>query len=115
MKNLLIPVLLSAFVLPGAGQVFNKEKVKGFVFMGLFFALSVALVVVTVWGILPLLPPGGSPLSMLEIRALTTRLMVEKGTPIETVWWGLIAVWVYGILDAFLGARARARASGASR
>lgn len=115
MKNLLIPVLLSAFVLPGAGQVFNKEKVKGFLFMGLFTALSLALIVVTVWGVLPLLPPDGSPVSLLEVRALTTRLMVEKGTPIETVWWAMIAVWAYGILDAFLGARARARAADAPR
>lgn len=110
-----MPVLLSAFVLPGAGQLYNKEKVKGVVFIGFFTFLSVALVAVTVWGVLPLLPPGGSPLSMLEVRALTTRLMVEKGTPIETMWWGMIAVWVYGILDAFLGARARARAADASR
>lgn len=115
MKNVLIPVLLSAFVLPGAGQLHNKEKIKGVLFIVLFTGLSVALVGVTVWGVLPLLPPGGSPVSMLEVRALTTRLMVEKGTAIETVWWALIAVWVYGILDAFLGARARARAPGASR
>jgi hypothetical protein len=116
LKNLLIPVLLSAFVMPGAGQIFNKEKVKGFIFMGLFLVLSVALVVVIVAAMLPLFPTEGvAPLSMDEARAFATRVWVERGAAIQAVWWGLIAVWVYGILDAFWGARARARAADASR
>jgi hypothetical protein len=114
MKNLLIPVFLSAFVLPGAGQLFNKEKIKGVVLMALFLALSVALVVVIVAAVLPILPDtGGAPLSLDEARAFTTRVWVERGDSISGVWWGLMAVWVYGILDAFLGARARARAAAA--
>lgn len=111
MKNLLIPVLLSALVLPGAGQMFNREKIKGGVLMVLFLALSVALCVLVVLGVLPHIPRDGSTMSFLEVQALGTRVMVEKGRSIEATWWAMITVWVYGILDAFLGARARARAT----
>jgi hypothetical protein len=112
MKNLFIPVLLSALVLPGAGQMFNREKIKGAVLMALFVALSVALVVVIVAVVLPILPDtGGAPMSMDEAKAFTTRVWAERGDGISAVWWGLMAVWVYGFLDAFLGARARARAT----
>lgn len=111
MKNLLIPVLLSAFVVPGAGQMYNREKIKGGVLMALFIALAVALVVVIVAAVLPILPDtGGAPMSLEEAKAFTTRVWVERGRGITAVWWGLMAVWVYGILDAFLGARARAAA-----
>ncbi|MBK6880757.1 MAG: hypothetical protein IPO76_04450 [Elusimicrobia bacterium] len=111
MKNLLIPVLLSALVLPGAGQMFNREKIKGVALMVLFLALSVALCVLVVFAVLPHIPRDGSTMSYLEVQALGTRVMVEKGRSIEATWWAMITVWAFGILDAFLGARARARAN----
>jgi len=97
--------------LPGAGQMFNREKIKGGVLMALFLALSVALCVLVVWAVLPHIPRDGATMSFLEVQALGTRVMVEKGRSIEATWWAMITVWVYGIFDAFLGARARARAT----
>jgi hypothetical protein len=45
MKKIIFPVLLSALVVPGAGQIYNKEKGKGIVLMSLFFLVILGFMV----------------------------------------------------------------------
>lgn len=45
MKEYLFPILLSALVVPGAGQIYNKEKVKGVLLMVLFFLVILGFMI----------------------------------------------------------------------
>jgi TM2 domain-containing membrane protein YozV len=106
MKQVWIAMLLSALVVPGAGQIYNKEKVKGFVFIALFSLVLLGFFVGISAALLSIVPPG-MVLSIEEAQGYANRLMEEKGAFIQTFWFLILAIWGYGILDAFLGARAR--------
>lgn len=46
-------------------------------------------------------------LSNLEVRALVTRIMVEHEGFVSSFGWLMTGIWVYGVLDAYWGARAK--------
>lgn len=104
MKEILFPVLLSAFVVPGAGQIYNKEKAKGVVLMVLFFLVIAGFMVTLTVSLSALLPPD-MIVSPEQVRGLVEGIMEEKSGFITSFWYLTLAIWAYGILDAYLGAK----------
>ncbi|MBK8574283.1 MAG: hypothetical protein IPN90_00925 [Elusimicrobia bacterium] len=104
MKEYLFPILLSALVVPGAGQIYNKEKGKGVVLMALFFLVILGFMITLSVSLAALLPPNMA-VSPDQVRGLAEGLMEEKSGFISTFWFLTLAIWGYGILDAYLGAR----------
>ena len=111
MKKIWMPILLSAFVIPGAGQLYNREKVKGWILIGLTVLVVVSAFIGVMAALLAIIPPG-TVVTQEQTQALMNRLMVEKGTYFSSFSYLILAIWGYGILDAFLGARDRLLKSG---
>lgn len=114
MKKIAVPVLLSAFVLPGTGQIYNRERFKGYVLMGVFLLLSVALFVAILVSVVGLLPPNVASMSFVQLQDYVEQLEVEDIAALRWLWWATVAVWAYGIFDAFLGGLARRKAEPSS-
>lgn len=112
MKDYLFPILLSALVVPGAGQMYNKEKVKGVVLMVLFFLVIFGFMIRLSVSLAMLLPPGVA-VPPEQLRGLMESILEEKSGFITAFWYLTLAIWGYSILDAYLGARDRVKARSA--
>ena len=108
MNRLWIPVLLSAFVMPGAGQMYNKERAKGLVLIFLTLGVMAGFAIGLTLAMSQILPPGMIP-TELETRAMVTRLSVEHATFFSAFGWLSLAIWGFAVLDAYWGARDRIR------
>ena len=104
MKDYLFPILLSALVVPGAGQIYNKEKVKGVVLMILFLLVIFGFMITLSVSLAALLPPDMA-VSPEQVRDLVEGIVEERSGFITAFWYLTLAIWGYGILDAYLGAR----------
>ncbi len=113
MNRLWIPILLSAFVMPGAGQLYNKERAKGLVLILLTLGVMAGFSIGLALAMSQILPPGAIP-TELEMRAMATRLSVERATFFSSFGWLTFAIWAFGVLDAYWGARDRIRRETAS-
>ena len=98
MQKRLKAVLLSAFVLPGMGQLYKEQKVKGAIFLilvNIFFLGALALV----------LRKMGSFLITARIAGVTDAMQtleeIRKSSP-EIAWllWGLAILWGTSVIDA---------------
>jgi hypothetical protein len=110
-SKIVVPVALSGLLGPGMGQLYNKEFRKGIVLILLSLAL---LVIAAIWLIPRLLPnlPADLPLD----DAIAMQRFVEEATH-KTVSENIHALvafqialgilWLYGIIDAYQGARRR--------
>jgi hypothetical protein len=104
MKEYLFPILLSALVVPGAGQIYNKEKVKGVLLMVLFFLVIVGFMITISVSLAAQLSPNMA-VSPEQVRIMVETIIDEKSGFITSFWYLTLAIWGYGILDAYLGAR----------
>ncbi|MBL0058155.1 MAG: hypothetical protein IPP35_03395 [Elusimicrobia bacterium] len=77
MKEILYPVLLSALVSPGAGQLYNKEKVKGVILMVLFFLVIFGFMI-TMSVSLSALLPASLEVSPEQVRGMVETVLEEK-------------------------------------
>jgi hypothetical protein len=114
MKKIIFPVLLSALVVPGAGQIYNKEKGKGIVLMSLFFLVILGFMVSVTVSLSAVIPPS-LVISPEQMRVLAENVLEEKSGFITAFWYLTLAIWAYGILDAYLGARDRLKAGSEKR
>ena len=95
--------LLSAFVLPGLGQLYKGEKVKGviiIVLVNLFLLLALILVLREMAPLIIAARISGKfdaskVLEHLQTASPTARLLLAG-------FWGL---WLYALIDAALGKR----------
>ncbi|MBL8023831.1 MAG: hypothetical protein JNK54_06065 [Elusimicrobia bacterium] len=104
MKEIIFPVLLSAFVIPGAGQIYNKEKAKGVALMVLFFLVIMGFMMTVTVALAAFLPLDGV-VSPEQVRGFVEQIVEERTAFVNTFWYLTLAIWGYGILDAYLGAR----------
>lgn len=108
-KDYLFPVLLSALVIPGAGQFYNKDKTKGLILLSLFVLVILGFMVSLSVSLAQMLPPGGV-VAPEQLQGLAQELMDNHGTFIRTFWYLVLAIWGYSVIDAYLGARDLAKA-----
>jgi len=108
MKRILLAPLLSAFVLPGLGQVVNRQFRKAGLLMAAVMVLFLGLVFKLIFDLNKVLL--ALPLETLEKspRPLATVAQALSGrdkTVLVGLLVGLLAVWAYSVWDAFTAAR----------
>ena len=111
MASVIIPVLLSFFLGPGMGQLYNKEYKKGVI---LIVASFVVLLAAGVWyfkAIQPYLPSDMTtvdPQALQEILKNAAGQVSAKQGYILSAAEGLLTVlWIYGMVDAYRVAQKR--------
>lgn len=100
MRKAILSSLCSAFVIPGLGQILNREIKKGLILLSAVFLLFVGGCVKLAFILASVMagtsPQGGDPQHFL--KAL-------EAQHLGSLWIliGLFAVvWVYSVIDAFL-------------
>lgn len=106
--TLLIPVLLSFFLGPGFGQLYNKEYRKGLYLIGLSLLVLVAAGVWYFRALQPHLPPDISTIDPKSLEPLLKKASAEvseaHGRTFTTYQLLLFIIWLYGVVDAYFGA-----------
>jgi|SRR5579864_165636 len=111
MASVVIPVLLSFFLGPGVGQLYNKEFKKGAILIGVSM---VVLAISGVWyykALQPYIPNDLTtvdPQAMEQLMRNATGQVALKGSHALLASEGvLMALWLYGVVDAYLVASRR--------
>jgi TM2 domain-containing membrane protein YozV len=101
MKKNCKAALLSAFVLPGVGQLYKGRKLKGGVLLLLVNILLFSLLGLIVQGLSRIDFTAAVPDTGAGIRIIRQLL---TGTP-AFIWvsGALFCLWLYGVIDALLG------------
>jgi hypothetical protein len=103
MKKMILAPLCSAFVIPGLGQIVNQHLKKG-----VFILLSVLALFVI--GVVKLVFVINATLSEVDLNHLDAQSIIQKlQVQHFTLIWGLVVafglLWLYSVVDAFLGGR----------
>jgi TM2 domain-containing membrane protein YozV len=101
MKKMYIAALLSALVFPGAGQIYNREPLKGVGYIVLTIAGLVTVVSLIIISFFRAVEhyAGYGP-----IWALWGKELTRSGPTIILCLVGLFCVWVVSIIDAYVRA-----------
>jgi hypothetical protein len=107
----MVAALFSAFVWPGAGQLYNREFKKGAILIGLTLAVAVAVMIATAAEVTRQLPPDIGELDADLVRTLPAQVLAARPGMLLGSSLLLLAAWGYGILDAYFGGRGRRKLS----
>jgi hypothetical protein len=106
-KSPLWPAILSALVVPGAGQIANRDYQKGILLLVSFIGSFLWFSKNVTQKIAALLP--GSPDQWMahqdELREALTKLIGQNQDMFFTFQILLLLLWTFGVVDAYLGAR----------
>jgi len=103
----MVAALLSAFVWPGAGQLYNREVKKGAVLIGLTLAVAVAVMIAAAAEVTRQLPADVGDVDADLVRGLPAQVLAARPGTLLASSLLLLAAWGYGIVDAYLGGRGR--------
>jgi predicted outer membrane lipoprotein len=103
----MVAALLSAFVWPGAGQLYNREFRKAAVLIGLTLAVAVAVIIATAAEVTRQLPADIGDLDADLVRTLPAQVLAARSGTLVASSLLLLLAWAYGIVDAYLGGRGR--------
>lgn len=107
----MVAALLSGFVWPGAGQLYNREFKKGAILMGLTLAVAAAVMISTAAELTRQLPANIDDLDADLVRALPAQVLSARYVSLFVSSLLLLAAWLYGIVDAYFGGRGRRKIS----
>jgi len=108
-------MLLSALVVPGAGQLYLKHYGRGFTFIGvslacLWILMDRAMQLAST--VLDQLTAEGGAIDPAHITELVAQASNAPGSPLATIAsLGLAGCWLVGIVDAYRLGRRQAEAS----
>jgi len=113
MADWIVPVALSALLGPGAGQLYNKEYKKAALLIAVG-ALLVGWMTVSFYSLLmPYLSQDVASMDLVQLADTADHIKTQMGSIGSgriLVLNGLImGIWIYGIYDAYRGARRRAQ------
>jgi diadenosine tetraphosphate (Ap4A) HIT family hydrolase len=97
--------LLSALVCPGAGQIRNRQYVKGLALVGLTLATAGFLLVRMLTEVLRLLPTDGSVIDPMAAWDMASEIQARNQGTFHALSFTLVVLWVYGTVDAWFGAK----------
>ena len=101
MKFHIKAALLSAFVLPGLGQFFKGDRIKGTILIVLVNVFILAALFFVLQGMGELL--ATARFSGVEAaEQVMDALKAGKGPAVRVILAAFSALWVYGIVDALL-------------
>jgi TM2 domain-containing membrane protein YozV len=107
-RRALWAVCLSALLWPGAGQIYNKDRVKGVVLIvaagvaGLAFTFAISAAIVDLARTDPAVLETSGPF------ALAQRMLNGRGGLLRTSTVALMVLWVVSVVDAYVVAARRA-------
>ena len=107
----MVAALLSAFVWPGAGQLYNRDVKKGAFLIGLTLAVAVAVIIATAAEVTRQLPADIGDLDADLVRTLPAQVLAARSGTLLVSSLLLLLGWAYGIVDAYLGGRGRRKMS----
>jgi diadenosine tetraphosphate (Ap4A) HIT family hydrolase len=98
--------LLSGLVCPGAGQIQNRDYLKGVLLIGVTLVTAGWLFARLLKDILGTLPEDPSTFDPLQVFALAEEIQRRNAGSFLACTLVLLALWLYGIVDAYIrGAR----------
>ena len=103
----MVAALLSAFVWPGAGQLYNRDVKKGAFLIGLTLAVAVAVIIATAAEVTRQLPADIGDLDADLVRTLPAQVLAARSGTLLVSSLLLLLAWAYGIVDAYVGGRGR--------
>ena len=103
----LVAALLSAFVWPGAGQLYNREFRKGALLIALTLVAAAVVMVATAAEVTRQLPGDIGDLDADLVRTLPAQVLAAQTGTLLVSSLLLLVVWGYGIIDAYFGGRGR--------
>lgn len=107
------PVLLSALVWPGAGQVYAGSRIRGGLLIFLTLGLAIEMVRRVLSLVLATQPAATAAFDPMEAWNRASGIMAASRAELFPLTLALIAVWCVGIVDAWRPARThRPRADG---
>ena len=107
MKKTILPTLLSAFVWPGAGQLYNREFKKGWVLIGVSALVMVSFSLNLSVRLKDALPMDSSRVDMAAVRAALQQMMATPSPYFRYFNLLMSVLWAYSVVDAFVGALAQ--------
>ena len=116
MASIIIPVLLSFFLGPGVGQLYNKEYKKGAILIVVSFVILIAAGAWYFKALQPYLPADMTtvdPAAMQDLlKNATAQVGAQKGYILSASEAILTVLWLYGIVDAFRVAQKKSATGG---
>ncbi len=103
MQKAIMSPLCSGLVIPGLGQIINQDLKKGIVILCVVFALFVAGTVRLLQIVHSVFQSGHTDIS--DPQALMARLGAEDPTMLWLLGVVFAVVWVYGVVDAYVGGK----------
>src|SRR5262245_47395609 len=98
-------VLLSGLLWPGSGQISNGDRVKGVIIGAVTLVLGLAIAVVIALIVLAGLQTDADALDIGLVQQRVHETMVGSSGKLTVLVVLLVLVWVYAIVDAWLGVR----------
>lgn len=107
MKRRLTSALLSGLVCPGAGQLYNRQYVKGALIVTATLSLVGAAVYKT-WDEMMRYASGVMPGELLGSVAPMAQKIAETNKPFyDKIAVIFLALWLYGVIDAYIKGKNR--------
>jgi hypothetical protein len=106
-RDLFLPIFLSAFIVPGAGQLYNRDFRRGAVLIGLTLLYILTFAIGIGSEALRQLPPDMAAWDPETVRRVSENLRNSSSSFLNTFNWLMTITWVYAVLDAYWGARER--------
>lgn len=107
MKQIIIATLLSGLIWPGAGQLYNKDFRKGFVMIGLTILLVLSFMISVAPRLEDKMGEKSQKIDMAAARKISEEVMLDSPGTFRTFNMLMTAVWIFAIVDAYLGAKNR--------
>lgn len=103
MKKAILSPLCSALVIPGLGQVINQHIKKGLIMFAVVFVLIVAFSV-HLYQIISAVMQSGA-IKTGDPDVIMKNVMAEDPSGLWLLLAASCALWIYSVIDAFLGGR----------
>jgi hypothetical protein len=100
-----VAAVLSGLVWPGAGQLYNGQRAKGWTFIVLSTAAAAVFVVAGVAAALELYSQGLSAMGPEEAQRAIDQIVAARGATLGLSFLAMTAVWLLSIADAWWVAR----------
>jgi len=106
MKKIVIAVLLSIFG-PGMGQIYNREYWRGGILIALSLGLFLSGLIFVSSQVSSYLPMNAENLDIEEVKNIIGTIQSEHPWKFRMANLTSIVIWVYSVVDAYLGAKKR--------
>lgn len=104
MKRKLTAAVLSGLVCPGTGQIYNRQRAKGWLLIAATLVIVSAAVyraAVAAFEVAVSTPPDEI---LSNIFAIANGIMEANKAYLDRVLLAFAVIWVYGIVDAYINA-----------